>query len=138
METLTEQHRIGPEIFYFFKVSRRKAQKWKKKRLKNFRELTFVLYTQFLYRRTNRSIAPSRISKLGKWGRKSLPTKKHINTQSSTARSKSYVKGKFGIANSRVKYSRRTFKRTKIKLTSPGGGPGMSTSRSSPVQSCIS
>ena len=52
-------------------------------------KLTPVLYTASLYNLTKRSIACSRISKLGKCGKKSLPTKKHMKTQSSMARSKS-------------------------------------------------
>ena len=33
-------------------------------------------------------MAPSRMSSVGKWGRKSFPTKKHRNTKSSMIRSK--------------------------------------------------
>ena len=47
----------------------------------------------FLYKLISSSMAPSRISRVGLWGRKSLPTKKHMNTKSSTMRSRSYGKG---------------------------------------------
>jgi hypothetical protein len=49
----------------------------------------------------------SRISSVGICGRKSLPTKKHMKMKSSTMRSKSILKGGFGILNSYSKYSRR-------------------------------
>lgn len=49
----------------------------------------------------------SRISSVGICGRKSLPTKKHINMKSSTIRSKSITKGGLGILKSYSRYSRR-------------------------------
>ena len=39
-------------------------------------------------------MAPSRMSNDGKWGKKSLPTKKHMKTKSSITRSKLYPNGK--------------------------------------------
>lgn len=50
----------------------------------------------------------SRISKVGMWGRKSLPTKKHINTKSSIRRSKFILKGASTISKSFARYSRNT------------------------------
>lgn len=44
------------------------------------------------------------ISRDGRWGRKSFPTKKHIKTQSSTLLSKSKVKGKLAMVSSLSKY----------------------------------
>lgn len=44
------------------------------------------------------------ISKEGRWGRKSFPTKKHMNTQSSTLLSKSKVKGRLAMVSSLSKY----------------------------------
>ena len=49
----------------------------------------------------------SRISNVGMCGRKSLPTKKHMNIKSSTVRSKSISNGGLGILNSYSKYSLR-------------------------------
>lgn len=48
------------------------------------------------------------ISKEGKCGRKSFPTKKHIKTQSSTLLSKLKGKGKLAMVNSRSRYCRKT------------------------------
>lgn len=48
------------------------------------------------------------ISKEGKWGRKSFPTKKHIKTQSSTLLSKLKGKGRLAMVNSRSRYYRET------------------------------
>ncbi|RNA43712.1 hypothetical protein BpHYR1_045976 [Brachionus plicatilis] len=59
-------------------------------------------------------MAPSRISNEGKWGKKSLPTKKHMNTQSSMARSMSNSNGSSLKSSSLVKYSRSTFSLRKI------------------------
>ena len=41
--------------------------------------------TTVLYKDMSLSMAPSRISRDGRWGRKSFPTKKHMKTQSSIA-----------------------------------------------------
>ena len=49
----------------------------------------------------------SRISNVGMCGRKSLPTKKHMNTKSSITRSKFMSKGASCILRSFSKYSRR-------------------------------
>lgn len=46
------------------------------------------------------------ISKEGKWGRKSFPTKKHMKTQSSTLLSKLKGKGRLAMVNSRSRYCR--------------------------------
>lgn len=52
-------------------------------------------------------MAPSRMSRDGRWGKKSLPTKKHRNTKSSTTRSKSYPNGtRPGAANTENSFSR--------------------------------
>jgi hypothetical protein len=48
----------------------------------------------------------SRISNVGIWGRKSLPTKKHMKTKSSTRRSKSTSNGGLTMTISYSKYSR--------------------------------
>eukprot|EP00968_Pinguiococcus_pyrenoidosus_P005028 scaffold327_cov257-Pinguiococcus_pyrenoidosus.AAC.5 len=57
-------------------------------------------------------IAPSRMSRLGRCGRKSFPTKKQRKTKSSTRRSKSKGKGstpgKLSAPNSSLRYSRST------------------------------
>lgn len=53
------------------------------------------------------STAPSLISKLGKWGKKSFPTKKMRKIQSSIARSRSNANGWFGTSSSTERYSRR-------------------------------
>lgn len=50
----------------------------------------------------------SRISKVGMCGRKSLPTKKHINIKSSMSRSKSTSKGESYIFRSNSRYSRNS------------------------------
>ncbi|KAH3675789.1 hypothetical protein WICPIJ_009242 [Wickerhamomyces pijperi] len=57
---------------------------------------------------TKISMELSLTSKDGKWGKKSLPQKKHMKTQSSMARSRSNLKFKFGTFSSTSKYSRRT------------------------------
>lgn len=50
----------------------------------------------------------SRISNVGICGRKSLPTKKHKNTKSSTKRSKLVLNGGLGISRSYCRYSLNT------------------------------
>lgn len=57
------------------------------------------------------------ICKEGRCGRKSLPTKKHMKTQSSSAFSKSYLKGRPSILSSLVRYytSKQTNKKNKSK-----------------------
>ena len=63
----------------------------------------------FLYRSRRVSIAPLRMSRLGRCGRKSLPTKKHTKMKSSINRSRSHPPAhekSHPRANSRSRYSR--------------------------------
>ncbi|VEN38985.1 unnamed protein product [Callosobruchus maculatus] len=55
---------------------------------------------------------------LGKCGKKSFPTKKHMKTQSSRALSNSYLNGRLSMNSSFSRYSFRTFNRTKMKSVS--------------------
>lgn len=63
----------------------------------------WYIYLYYVYRKV-KHICVYLISKDGRWGRKSFPTKKHMKTQSSTLLSKSKVKGKLAIVSSLSKY----------------------------------
>jgi len=63
---------------------------------------------RFLRRLERVTMAPSRIEREGRWGRKSLPTRKQSITQSSIIFSKSYLNGSCcGTLSSFSRYSRR-------------------------------
>mmetsp|Transcript_26715 Transcript_26715/g.63345 ORF Transcript_26715/g.63345 Transcript_26715/m.63345 type:complete len:292 (-) Transcript_26715:1171-2046(-) len=65
-----------------------------------------------LYFCMSSSMAPSRISSEGLCGRKSFPTKKHMNTKSSNSRSGSLSNGRLSTLNSSWRYSRSTATRS--------------------------
>ena len=80
------------------------------------------------------SMAPSRISKLGRCGKKSLPTKKIRKTQSSIARSRSNGNGVSGTSSSISRYSRSVGTSRKMNGFFSGFFGASSFGRALPVQ----
>ena len=77
----------------------------KKKKCANFSK---ILTRNKLTQKSASHLRTSLISNVGICGRKSLPTKKHINTKSSTIRSKLISNGGLRISKSYCRYSRNT------------------------------